>query len=100
MSSPTDARYEVTVLGAGIAGSTLATIPHATTTMHIHAERHDMQPENATAVRPWVSTGPLQYSGSNTRLPDPSPTSDERPPRFRSRPDRSPVGRQLPRTRL
>ncbi|WP_280402918.1 NAD(P)/FAD-dependent oxidoreductase [Nocardia carnea] len=68
MSSPTDARYDVAILGAGIAGSTLATIlarhqlkvllidagvhprfvigestiPHATTTVRILAERYDI----------------------------------------------------------
>lgn len=73
MSSPTDARYDVAILGAGIAGSTLATIlarhqlkvllidagvhprfvigestiPHATTTMRILAERYDIPEFNA-----------------------------------------------------
>ncbi|MGW5751670.1 NAD(P)/FAD-dependent oxidoreductase [Nocardia rhamnosiphila] len=68
MSSPTDTRYDVAILGAGIAGSTLAailarhnltvllidagvhprfavgesTIPHATTTMRVLAERYDI----------------------------------------------------------
>jgi FADH2 O2-dependent halogenase len=80
MSSPTDAQYDVAILGAGIAGSTLATIlarhkldvllidagvhprfavgestiPHATTTMRILAERYDV-PE-LTALATFEST--------------------------------------------
>lgn len=76
MSSPTDNRYDVAILGAGIAGSTLATIlarhnldvllidagvhprfavgestiPHATTTMRILAERYDIPEFTALAT--------------------------------------------------
>ncbi|WP_280316287.1 NAD(P)/FAD-dependent oxidoreductase [Nocardia abscessus] len=75
MTPPTDTQYDVAILGAGIAGSTLATIlarhnlkvllidagvhprfavgestiPHATTTMHILAERYDIPEFKALA---------------------------------------------------
>ncbi|WP_280488589.1 NAD(P)/FAD-dependent oxidoreductase [Nocardia farcinica] len=76
MTSPIDTRYDVAILGAGIAGSTLATIlarhdlrvllldagvhprfvvgestiPHATTTMRILAERYDVPELRALAT--------------------------------------------------